>query len=434
MTLAIETSCDDTSVAILEKHDSEALTPDATEAATLHFHEKITSDNRATRGIDPVVALVSHQANLAGLIAKALRSLPLRKRSDSSPVIQDVGEDRDGRSRKKPDFVTVTRGPGMRSNLAVGLDTAKGLALAWQVPLLAVNHMQAHALTPRLIDALESDIKDSGKPAFPFLTLLVSGGHTMLVHSRSLCEHSILAETTDMAIGDLIDKCARHLLPDNILGGSKDVMYGRLLEEFVFPRSAEEHLDYNYTAPASRLEEMEMRDVGYGWSIRPPMWQYGRNNQTSYSFSGLESSVLKVLKQRPDIGVDERRALGREVMRLAFEHLATRVVAALTLHPELKDVDTLVVSGGVASNQFLKHVLNVYLQERGIMDMHIIFPPPRFCTDNAAMIAWTGMEMYAAGWESTLDCLPLKKWPVDGKDGVQGILGVGGWQRRRQEH
>ena len=214
-TIAIESSCDDTSVAIVEKqsrHQNSIST--SRPLATIHFHEKVTSNNLAYKGVHPLVALDSHQRNLALLVQRAIKSIPDGHDGRQAPV----------------DFVTVTRGPGMRSNLSVGLDTAKGLAVAWDVPLLAVNHMHAHALTPRLVFALDSS--GSVKPAFPFLSLLVSGGHTLLLHSRSLCDHSILAETLDIAIGEAIDKIARAVLPQEILETSQSAMYGPALESF----------------------------------------------------------------------------------------------------------------------------------------------------------------------------------------------------------
>ncbi|KAI1755154.1 hypothetical protein F4782DRAFT_436815 [Xylaria castorea] len=187
VTLAIETSCDDTCVAILEKNSAGV--------AHLHFNEKITSDNRAFNGVHPVTAVISHTENLAPLVRKALGALPKVASIDST---QEGGNGKslsvDGCLRVRPDFVSVTRGPGMMSNLATGLNVAKGLAIAWDVPLLAVNHMQAHALTPQLVGALQHTKTDQAPdlaneeagdgglrgPQFPFLSLLVSGGHTML--------------------------------------------------------------------------------------------------------------------------------------------------------------------------------------------------------------------------------------------------------------
>lgn len=114
MTLAIETSCDDTSVAVVEKHNTQTGA-----RATIHFHKKVTSNNTAFQGVHPLVSLESHQENLAKLVSEAIDQLPC--------------ESGDERAKRIPDFVSVTRGPGMRANLFTGLDTAKGLAVAWQV-------------------------------------------------------------------------------------------------------------------------------------------------------------------------------------------------------------------------------------------------------------------------------------------------------------
>ncbi|KAM3419442.1 hypothetical protein BST61_g5368 [Cercospora zeina] len=191
-TLAIESSCDDTSVAVLEQ---------ASHTLDVHFHEKITANNDAYNGIHPLVALHSHRAHLALLVQKALSASP-----------------------RRPDFIAATRGPGMRSNLATGLDTAKGLAVGLGVPFLGIHHMQAHTLTPRLVHAMEAPLI-APEPAFPFLTILVSGGHTMLIDSCALTEHSILAETGDIALGDCLDKAARAILPTDLLRAPYDLLH-----------------------------------------------------------------------------------------------------------------------------------------------------------------------------------------------------------------
>jgi N6-L-threonylcarbamoyladenine synthase len=121
-----------------------------------------------------------------------------------------------------------------------------------------------------------------------------------------------------------------------------------------------------------------------------------------------------------------RRVLARETMALAFEHLASRVLFALE-RPGIQDIRTLVVSGGVASNQFLKTILRKNLDIKGYKDIALVFPPPKFCTDNAAMIAWTGIEMFEAGWRTSLDAMAIKKWSIDQKAADGGILGIDGW-------
>ncbi|RYO76963.1 hypothetical protein DL766_002597 [Monosporascus sp. MC13-8B] len=490
LTLAIETSCDDTCVAVLEKLPSGA--------ARLHFNEKVTSDNRDFRGVHPLTAVVSHTAHLAPLVRRALRSLPeappatASSTSRGEPCARGGGSgngDGDGREREKekilwvdgrprarPDFVAVTRGPGMTSNLATGLNTAKGLAVAWDVPLLGVNHMQAHALTPRLVSALEKgkggaaaavaeggegEEKEQGDrrrqydPAFPFLSLLVSGGHTLLVRSESLTSHAVLAQALNIAVGDMMDKCARVILPPEYLDddrrpssssssssppptgdGLGNVMYGALLEEFVFPGPGPE---YGYAPPARRADEIRVFDSGRGWALTPPL---SGTTAMAYDFAGFNSQVQRAVEGRAGgggaMGVEERRLLGRHAMRLAFEHLVSRLLFALRDGGGKRsrnsssssdddrgggvadragmaggDVRTVVVAGGVASNRYLMHILRAMLAARGYGHLTVVSPPAALCTDNAAMIAWTGIEMYEAGWRSELDILPIRKWPLD---------------------
>ncbi|KAL8996441.1 MAG: hypothetical protein Q9169_004035 [Polycauliona sp. 2 TL-2023] len=400
-------------------------------AAKLLFHDKVTADNAQYRGVHPVIALESHNKHLAPLISKALYSLPPADHGSPSVSIRDGSH---WIGKKKPDFISVTRGPGMLSSLNTGLNTAKGLAAAWQVPLVGVNHMQAHALTPRLVQALDS--KDEQTFAvFPFLTLLVSGGHTMLVDSTALTHHAILASTMDVAIGDCIDKMARHILPANVIEASSEIMYGRLLEQFAFPDGS---LDQAYAAPRTREEEMSSKPSPWGWELTAPLSKTrsgSRSKEMAFSFAGLGSSVERICHGREaTMTLDERRDVAREVLRVAFEHLASRVVMALRRPSEVDTADTqetgtLVVSGGVASNQFLRTMLRSFLDNRGFAHVRLIFPPASLCTDNAAMIAWTGTEMYKAGYESDLSCRALRKWSIDpiAEDG--GILGVEGWKK-----
>ncbi|KAI0969914.1 glycoprotease family-domain-containing protein [Xylaria arbuscula] len=461
LTLAIETSCDDTCVAILEKSK--------TGGARLHFNEKITCDSRATRGVHPLAAVVSHTENLAPLVQKALRSLP---KAEAGRVGGGGGGDNaghggnvlsvDGHSRLKPDFVSVTRGPGMASNLATGLNFAKGLSVAWDVPLLAVNHMQAHALTPRLVTALEAQkradddlLHSEGErgaaetptpprisPQFPFLSLLVSGGHTILVRSQSLNDHAILAEALNIAVGDMIDKCARMIVPPDVLSAADAGMYGPVFEEFAFPGSQEaSSYEYNYTAPVNRGEEIKVFDSGSGWVLTPPLARMGKGEAvaSAYEFAGINGQVQKVMLAHPDMDVDMRRALARAAMTLVFEHLTSRIVFALQADDKKAKTDpdterqnkikTVVLSGGVASNKFLRNVVRKMLDARGYADIELVAPPISLCTDNALMIAWTGMEMYENGWRSDHGVLPLRKWPLDPNAEGGGILGASGWYR-----
>ena len=539
----------------------------------LLFHEKVTARNKEYKGIHPIVAVESHQQHLGRLVNSAVRLLP----------IDNVGR------RRKPDFVSVTRGPGMRSSLDTGLNTAKGLAAAWQIPLIGVNHMQAHALTPRLVSALDESPSPSSleeitnpDPAFPFLSLLVSGGHTILVHSKGVCDHSVLASTIDIAIGDAIDKMAREVLPPEILDQqSEEIVYGRLLEDFAFPRSNMQSAEtdireediYNYTPPLTRSAEINQSSAPYGWALPVPLVNTPSGHKRSlagFSFSGLGSAVHRICaaavcrgrplniregakadsagedasldglnRAPPSFSLEERKHLARECQRVAFEHLASRVAGFLMQNPEINeehdrqpspseeektstyaeiseddctrrkgreeeeggvrlaqpstvkinssssssavpllprtlvqrsdrsdDIDinmsvpemqktshpppppserlhrapacttpvtprTLVLSGGVASNGFLRHLLPRYLAARGFPGIRLVCPPVSLCTDNAAMIAWAGVEMWRAGWESEVSVKALRKWSLDPKAEDGGILGVEGWKRRR---
>lgn len=402
MVLAIESSCDDTSVAVAE-HD-----PSRSEPVKVHFHEKITANNDAYNGIHPLVALYSHQTNAAPLVQKALLASP------------------------KPDLVAATRGPGMRSNLAVGLDTAKGLSLGLGVPFLGIHHMQAHALTPRLVKAMDTANASVSRPDFPFLTVLASGGHSMLINSTGLVEHKILAETQDIALGDCVDKAARAILPPEAL----KMPYGKALEDFAFPGGAQ---DYEYVAPARRQEELERRKTSWGWGLGPPLGEK-TPRRMAYSFAGLLSSVQRFmvkkvdaegrptdeLRSGSDISVKERRAMARELQRVAFEHLGSRILLHLS-SPSAKNVQAVVVSGGVASNSYLRHVLREMLDARGHKHITLEFPPIDLCTDNALMIAWAAMEMWNAGYRSSLRVEPIRKWSMDPSAEDGGILGPQGW-------
>lgn len=452
-TLAIETSCDDTSVAVLAisgANDSSRLRTEVL------FHDKVTANSDGYGGIHPLVALDSHQTQLAQLVQRAVQRLePHIKDGNSANIFE-----------RRPDFVSATRGPGMRSNLSVGLNTAKGLALAWNVPLVGAHHMQAHALTPRLcstidlgngsgqilrrrdedgneIDAPEWDPKNI-QPRFPFLSLLVSGGHAMLIDSKSLTDHRILAESQDIAVGDYLDKAARAILSESEL----KTPFGKALEEFAFPSGQ----PYDYSAPKSRQDELERRMTKFGWSLGPPLAESKGGEKSSrrmvYSFSGLLSSVQRLARQYTDADrtasydpeatvagpTSERRELAREVQRVAFEHLGSRIFLHLESisrdHATYPAIETIVVSGGVASNKFLRHVLRSMLDARGYSNIKLQFPPPQLCTDNALMIAWAGMEMYDTGYESELSIPPLRKWSMDPSADDGGILGVWGWKER----
>ncbi|KAG2021819.1 hypothetical protein GB937_004367 [Aspergillus fischeri] len=424
---------DDTSVAIVEKNDR---CRDV--SARIHFLENVTADTREYRGIHPILALESHQENLAKLVDKALTHLP---------SVSEDGEDTsklmklsDGSQRRKPDFVSATRGPGMRANLFTGLDTAKGLSVAWQVPFVGVHHMQAHLLTPRLVSAMNrarqgTDVASTNPPLtpeFPFLSILVSGGHSMLVESTSITDHTIMASTADIAIGESLDKAAREILAPSVLNEAKTTMYGKLLEQFAFPNGSADWS--SYCAPKTRGEELIKQPSPWGWTLTSP---FANTRQLQFSFSFLPSMINKLMGAKKTAGKDvsdeERVALAREAMRVCFEHLGSRTIIALeelqqkARNKGVPDVKTLVISGGVAANRFLMAVLRSFLDVRGFGHVEIVAPPPYLCTDNAAMIGWAGIEMFEAGFSTDLGGRALRKWALDPRAEDGGLLGADGW-------
>lgn len=422
LTLAIETSCDDTAVAILSSHNR----PPAV-CADLLFNAKITARNTGKGGIVPTESLESHQSNLSNLLQTALPFLPNTQDASGQNTIWL----RDGQRRQKPDFISVTRGPGMSANLGVGLSTAKGLATAWQIPMVGVHHMQAHALTPRLDHAMTKTDGDFGcKPEFPFLTLLVSGGHTMLLYSKGLVDHEILATTRDTAVGDELDKCGRLILPLELQRGTPDTAFGRYLSAYAFPTS-EEYASWQ--VPRSRVEEVERPVNHFGWKLSTPM---GLNRDLAFSFAGIASQVKRLMLARANgdgMGDTERLLLARSALGTAFEHLGSRTVIALEkLRAEEVEVGSLVVSGGVAANNFLRYYLRELLDVRSFRKLKLVFPPVELCTDNAAMIGWAGMEMFEAGYTTDLGCAPIRKWSLDSQGPDGGILGLDGWIQERK--
>jgi N6-L-threonylcarbamoyladenine synthase len=282
-------------------------------------------------------------------------------------------------SAQDVDGIAFTRGPGMTGCLGVGSSAAKTLAAALNKPLVGVHHMQAHALTPILTCA-------SNPPEFPFLTLLISGGHTLLLLATSTTLFRILATTRDESIGRVFDKVSRLLaLPWSAKGP------GASLEEFVAASPVEDNL-----APSM------------------PRTMPGL---LGFSFTGLHSAVERFVTARGGAAVlDEavKRAVADAFQRTAVNQLEEKVALALRWCQDRGyGVKHLVVSGGVASNSYLRNrlgvsVLNAYSEN----SISLIFPPPELCTDNAAMIGWASMHRFIAGSTDDYGILIRPKWSI----------------------
>ncbi|HEY7989928.1 MAG TPA: tRNA (adenosine(37)-N6)-threonylcarbamoyltransferase complex transferase subunit TsaD [Stellaceae bacterium] len=348
--LGIETSCDETAAAIVS--DEGAGT--ARIRANLVFSQ--LAEHRPYGGIVPEVAARAHLDRLDGLIVQAL--------AEAGVSFGDL------------DGIAVTGGPGLIGGVIVGVMEAKAIALARRLPFLAVNHLEAHALTPRLTDDI----------AFPYLLLLVSGGHCQLLAVEGVGRYRRLGTTLDDAAGEAFDKGAK------LLG-----------------------LGY----PGGPAIEAAARQ-GDARRVALPRPMKGRPG-CHFSFAGLKTA----LRERVDAeGVlsDTFRADAAAALQEAIgDCLIDRTGNALALfrkqHPEGR---TLVVAGGVAANQALRGRLRALAKGAGFL---FVAPPPKLCTDNAAMIAWAGLERLKLGLTDTLDFAPRPRWPLD--PAAKPALGAG---------
>ncbi|CDS00627.1 related to probable O-sialoglycoprotein endopeptidase [Sporisorium scitamineum] len=337
--LGIETSCDDSCASIVSS--------DRTILSSIVSKQ----DHSSTGGIHPFSAALGHHANLPSTIAAAVEQANI--------TTSDF------------DAIAVTQGPGMASSLGVGLSAAKTLSAVLHRPLIYVHHMQAHALTPLLTEA--------DPPKFPFLVLLVSGGHTMLVLARSATEFSILATTKDDSIGDAFDKVARDLgIPWT-------------------------------SAPGAALEALATQSTKQG-----PVFPTPCKGQPLFSYSGLKAAVQRHIESHGGTDMDgtHKASIAAAFQRAACAQLEDKLSMVLrpshitqdSRHRAFPRIDldgaagdeikALVCSGGVASNGFLRSRLREHLDGLGREDVDLQFPPLSLCTDNAAMIAWAGHLIY----------------------------------------
>lgn len=360
--LAIESSCDDSSVCLINRN------PEIGKNELIdHITESLDSSD--VGGIVPTDAKSHHQAHIGPIVQKIMKKNNLNK----------------------VDLVCATRGPGMMGSLSAGFNVAKGLSIAWGVPMIGVHHMLGHLLTPRFFTNSES-------PKYPFISLLVSGGHTMLVLSKGILDHRILANTVDIAIGDMLDKCAREL-------GLKGSMLGKELENLVMTKTDNSSLE-------GFPEDLKFPNPLYN--------QHGRVNMPAFSFAPFISAVKRASNvhfnnELTAIPENFKIEFGKQIQSAIFNHLTSKVLLSLNQTHERGDINLgdpldFVASGGVASNQFLRQSLQEKLP--GKLQYH--FPDPKWCTDNALMIGWAGIELWEnARLHTDLAALNKAKWPID---------------------
>jgi N6-L-threonylcarbamoyladenine synthase len=336
--LGLESSCDDSAAAL--------VTGDRRILAQAVVGQ--TQAHQPYGGVVPEIAARAHVEILPGLISQVF--------DDAKMSLADV------------DAVAATAGPGLIGGVMVALLAGKGLALAACKPLIAVNHLEGHALSPRLADP---DLE------FPYLLLLVSGGHCQLLEVCALGDYRRLATTIDDAAGEAFDKAAK-LLGLPYPGG-----------------------------PA--IEELAKSGDPAAVPLPRPLVGSG---EPHFSFAGLKSAVQRAVVsgdfRSEDIAVSFQQAV--------IDCLVDRTRLAL----DASDAPTLVVAGGVAANQAIRSTLAALAKANG---RRFSVPPASLCTDNAAMIAWAGLERYAAGLTDPLDVPARARWPLDER--AEKVRGAG---------
>jgi N6-L-threonylcarbamoyladenine synthase len=350
--LGIETSCDETAAAIVDA-DGNILS---------NVVLSQLDEHRPFGGVVPEIAARAHLDHLDGIVARALR--------ESGLALDDMAA------------VAATAGPGLIGGVLVGATMAKTMAMVAGIPFLAINHLEGHALTARLTD----------KVAFPYLLLLVSGGHCQLLSVEGVGRYRRLGTTIDDAVGEAFDKTAK-LLGLGYPGG-----------------------------PA--LEQAALSGDASRFDLPRPM--VGRPG-CDFSFSGLKTAVRRrveeLVRAEDNAPAEVPDAQTKSDLAAGFQaavagSLVDRSRRAIALfEAEHGGGHAFVVAGGVAANKTLRAALTTLAEDRG---MRFIAPPLGLCTDNAAMIAWAGQERLALGQSDPLDFKPRPRWPLD-PDGPKSI-------------
>jgi len=337
--LGIETTCDETAAAVVER-------PDAGPGRILsNIVLSQISEHAAFGGVVPEIAARAHVEALDLIIARAMTEA--------------------GRSFESLDGIAAAAGPGLIGGLIVGLTTAKAIALVAERPLVAVNHLEAHALTARLTDGIP----------FPYCLFLASGGHTQIVAVRGVGDYARLGTTVDDAIGEAFDKTAK------LLG-----------------------LPY----PGGPQVEKEARD-GNPARFTLPRPMLGKPN-ADFSLSGLKTALRLEAEKIAPISAQDVRDLCASFQQAVVDVVADRLRCGLKMFRTRFGVPTAVVAaGGVAANDAIRDVVQRVAFEFGTA---LVVPPEQLCTYNVAMIAWAGAERLALGLRDMLDAAPRARWPL----------------------
>jgi N6-L-threonylcarbamoyladenine synthase len=340
LVLGIETTCDETAAAVIERGE------DGTPRILSNVVHSQTKDHAPFGGVVPEIAARAHVELLDGIIGAAMNEA-------------GIGFDQLG-------GVAAAAGPGLIGGVIVGLTTAKAIALVHATPLVAVNHLEAHALTPRLVAPLE----------FPYCLFLASGGHTQIVAVLGVGNYVRLGTTVDDAIGEAFDKIAKLLgLP---YPGGPQVEHAAANGDavrFAFPRPMIGRADANF------------------------------------SLSGLKTAVRQEAERNRPLSEQDVNDLCAGFQAAVLESTADRLRTGLAaFRAQFGAPTALVAAGGVAANRAIRDGLAQVAAQAGTA---LMLPPPELCTDNGAMIAWAGAERLALGLKDEMDAAPRARWKLD---------------------
>ncbi len=340
LVLGIETTCDETAAAIVRRGADGRGEILSNEIASQ------IAEHAAYGGVVPEIAARAHVEVLDVLIDRAMKKAGVEFANLAC--------------------IAAAAGPGLMGGVLVGLTTAKTLALVTGKPLIAVNHLEAHALTPRLTDNVP----------FPYLLLLVSGGHTQLLAVTGVGQYQRLGTTIDDAIGEAFDKVAKMLgLP--------------------YPGGPE-------------VEKQALKGNPERFDLPRPMINRA---EPDFSLSGLKTAVRIAADSIAPLSIVDVADLCASFQAAVVDVIVDRVRAALRLFRDGSGTPTaLVVAGGVGSNQSIRRALQRFSASAGI---RFVVPPPELCTDNGAMIAWAGAERFALGLVDDFNFAGRPRWPLD---------------------
>lgn len=327
--LGIETSCDETAAAVIDYQGSEWRLLSEVVSSQIALHQEYG-------GVVPELASREHLSNLPLVVEEALVTA--------------------GISLEEIDGIGVTRGPGLKGCLLMGYCYAKGLSLAHDIPFLGVNHIEGHILAPML---------DNPDLKFPYLCLVVSGGHTEIVEAHGVGDYRLIARTIDDAAGEAFDKSA-HLLGFPYPGGA------------ALSRLADTRDNSRFLLPKVMRE------------------------QAGFSFSGLKTAIALLLKRQGAIDEETKGELAYTIQESIVDALVFKLQRALAS----SSIRTVALTGGVSANRRLR-------REVEKLKADVFFPKMNHCMDNGAMIAFTAALRFARGESTSLDTEVFGRWPVE---------------------